>query len=79
MFNECIELRNEMHRRLVKVGVDTRPSWNEEWLDRVNFMPEGLEKEAKKDEAIQMILKSVKDIEARMGCKEVEKIGDSNV
>lgn len=75
MFNECIELKEELHRRLVAVGIDTRPSWNWNWLDKVNSMPEGFDKEVKIDEAIKMILKSVENIGAGK-YKIVEKIGD---
>jgi len=65
MFIFAYGLRTELHNRIAKeLGLQKFGiTWNDDMIARVDVMPEGPEKEAEKDRAIQTVLRSFKDLE----------------
>lgn len=60
-----MDIRDELVEKVREMMIeDVKPFWNSEWLDMVRALPEGPEKEAEKEKALQSI-KSILDALAR--------------
>lgn len=59
-----MSIRDELNTKIQTLGVkDIKPYWDPEWVDRIRSMPNGLEKEAEKEKALQTIKTMLEAVE----------------